>query len=79
MKYIIGEIIIYTSILTIMNNHRNYILIIISLELILIAISYMIIYYSIIYDDIIGIVNTIIILVIGAAETAIGLTMIMMI
>lgn len=77
MRYIIGEIIIYTSIITIMNNHRNYILIIISLELILISISYMIIYISIIYDDIIGIVNTILILVIGAAETAIGITFLM--
>lgn len=79
MRYIIGDIIIYSSIMTIINNNRNYILIIISLELILIGISYNIIYYSIIYDDIIGIINTIIILVIGAAETAIGLTMIMMI
>jgi NADH:ubiquinone oxidoreductase subunit K len=48
-----------------------------SLELILISISYLFVYISIIYDDIIGILSTIIILVIGAAETAIGLTLIM--
>jgi NADH:ubiquinone oxidoreductase subunit K len=47
------------------------------MELILIGISYNIIYISIIYDDIIGIISTIILLVIGAAETAIGITMIM--
>lgn len=75
MDRIIGEILIVVCILTILNNHRNYILIIMSLELILISISYLFIYYSIMYDDIIGIINTLFILVIGAAETAIGLTL----
>ena len=50
-----------------------------SLELILISISYIFIYYSILYDDIIGIISTIYILVVGAAETAIGLTILMLI
>lgn len=50
-----------------------------SLELIIISISYIFIYYSILFDDIIGIITTIFILVIGAAETAIGLTILILI
>lgn len=59
-----------------MNNNRNFLVIFINLELILLSISYMFIHQSVIFDDILGIVNTILILVIGAAETAIGLTFI---
>lgn len=72
-----GDIIILCSILTIINHYRNYLLVIISIELLLIGISYNIIYISIVFDDIIGIISTIIFLVIGAAETAIGITILM--
>lgn len=74
----VGEGIIIISIIAIINNNRNYLIIILSFELILISISYLFIYYSLSFDDIIGIIYTILLLVIGAAETAIGLTLIML-
>lgn len=76
---ILGILIILLNLIAILNNHRNYLLIIISLELILISISYLFISFALLFDDFIGILSTILILVIGAADTAIGLTLLMLI
>jgi NADH:ubiquinone oxidoreductase subunit K len=43
----------------------------------LLSICYLFIYYSLLYDDLGGIISSIVLLVVGAAETAVGLTIIM--
>lgn len=60
--------------LSVIKNIKNYIKILISLEIILISISILILNSSILFDDIDGAITTIFILCIGAAETAIGLS-----
>lgn len=70
---IIGEILIITSILSILINIRKNILILISLELLFIGISLLFISTSLLLDDFNGITSAIIIISISAIESAIGL------
>lgn len=72
LKYSI--IIIIISIISIIKNRNNYIIILLTLELLLIAISLIFLESSLFLDDINGIVTTIFLLTLGAIESAIGLT-----
>lgn len=78
MKYIpleeIGYFIILISMISIIKNRNNYIIILLSLELILIAISLIFISSSLYLDDFKGIVVSIFLYTIGAIESAIGLS-----
>lgn len=67
---------IIIGILNIIIKKNNYIVILISLEIILIAISLLFLLKVIEYDDSYNIIYSIIILIIGATESAIGLTII---
>ena len=57
---------------------RNLLLIIVSMELILLAINLNLIWFSILLDDLTGAVFSILILTIAAAESAIGLAILVM-
>lgn len=70
----IGIVLIMLSIISIIYNRKNYILILVSLELLLLGISLIFITSSIIFDDISGIMTALFLLTIGAAESAIGLS-----
>jgi len=70
----IGIVLIMLSILSIIYNRKNYILILVSLELLLLGISLIFITSSIIFDDMSGIMTALFLLTIGAAESAIGLS-----
>lgn len=70
----IGIVLIMLSIISIIYNRKNYILILVSLELLLLGISLIFITSSIIFDDMSGIMTALFLLTIGAAESAIGLS-----
>ncbi len=77
----IGLFLILISVISIFNfiklgkyNKINLIYILLSLELFLLGISLLFIYYSLYFDDIYGITTALFILTIGAAESAIGLS-----
>ncbi len=55
---------------------RNLILMLICLELMLLGISLMLVYYSIQYDDILSLIYSLYIIGIAGAETAIGLSIV---
>jgi NADH-quinone oxidoreductase subunit K len=55
----------------------NYIIILVSIELIIIGITILFINYSLVYNNIEGITTSIYLLLLAAAETAIGLTIIL--
>ena len=57
-------------------NRQNIIIILMSIELLLLSINLNFIYFSIIVDDIIGQVFSLLILTVAAAESAIGLAII---
>lgn len=65
---------IFVSIVSILLNRNNYIFILISLELFLLGISLLFISASLFFDDLNGIMTALFILTIGAAESAIGLS-----
>lgn len=70
----IGIVLIILSIISIINNRRNYIIILVSLELLLLGISLIFISSSILFDDMNGIMTALFLLTIGAAESAIGIS-----
>ena len=70
----IGIVLIVLSIVSIIYNRRRYIIVLISLELLLLGISLIFISSSIIFDDMNGIMTALFLLTIGAAESAIGLS-----
>lgn len=65
---------IIISIISIIKNRNNYIIILLTLELLLIGISLIFLDSSIKLDDFNGIISTIYLLTLGAIESAIGLT-----
>ena len=73
----IGLIIIIIGLISILLKRENYIIILISIELIIIGITILFINYSIYFNNIEGITTSIYLLIIGAAESAIGLTIIL--
>jgi NADH-ubiquinone oxidoreductase chain 4L len=66
-------IIFLIGILGFVLNRKNIILMLISIEMMLLAITLLILIYSTLFEDIIGEVFSIYIIVIAAAESAIGL------
>lgn len=65
---------ILISLISIIKNRNNYIIILLTLELLLIGISLIFLDSSLRLDDFNGIVTTIFLLTLGAIESAIGLT-----
>lgn len=70
----IGIVLILLSIISIIYNRNNYIFVLVSLELLLLGISLIFISSSLIFDDMNGIMTALFLLTIGAAESAIGLS-----
>lgn len=70
----IGITLIIISIISIIINKNNYIFILISLEILLLGISLIFISSSLFFDDLNGITTALFLLTIGAAESAIGLS-----
>jgi NADH:ubiquinone oxidoreductase subunit K len=70
----IGIVLIILSIISIVYNRKNYILVLVSLELFLLGTSLIFVSSSIIFDDMNGIMTALFLLTIGAAESAIGLS-----
>lgn len=70
----IGKVLIILSIISIIYNRKKYIFVLVSLELMLLGISLIFISSSIIFDDMNGIMTALFLLTIGAAESAIGLS-----
>ena len=65
---------IFISLISIIKNRNNYIILLLTLELLLIGISLIFLDSSLRLDDFNGIVTTIYLLTLGAIESAIGLT-----
>ena len=72
----LGAIIFFLGVLGIFLNRKNVIVILMSIELILLAVNINLISFSIFSGDILGQVFTMLILSIAAAEAAIGLAII---
>ena len=72
----LGAIIFFLGILGIFLNRKNVIVILMSVELILLAVNINLISFSIFSGDILGQIFTMLILTIAAAEAAIGLAII---
>lgn len=65
---------IFLSFLSLLKNRNNYIILLLTLELLLIGICLIFLDSSIRLDDFNGILSTIFLLTLGAIESAIGLT-----
>jgi len=76
--YRIGTILFLIGILGFIFNRRNIILLIISIEMILLAISFIIILSSILLDDLMGINFSLYLLAIAGSEAAIGLAILVL-
>ena len=73
---ILGAIIFSLGIIGIFLNRKNVIVILMSIELILLAVNINLVSFSIFLQDIVGQVFTMLILTVAAAEAAIGLAII---
>jgi NADH:ubiquinone oxidoreductase subunit K len=71
--FVIGFSILVISFLGIIVNRSNIIITFLSIEMMLLSINFIFIIYSRFLDDILGQVNALLFLTIGAAESAIGL------
>lgn len=72
---ILANILILTSLISIIKNFNNNIILLISLELLFIGITLLFLYSSLYLDDFEGIITSILLLCISATESAIGLTL----
>ncbi len=72
----LGAIIFFLGIIGIFLNRKNIIVILMSIELILLAVNINLISFSVFSGDIIGQIFTMLILTVAAAEAAIGLAII---
>ena len=72
----LGAIIFFLGIMGIFLNRKNVIVILMSIELILLAVNINLISFSIFSGDIVGQIFTMLILTVAAAEAAIGLAII---
>lgn len=70
----IGIFLIIISILSIIKNRTNFIIVLLSFELLLISFSLFLIQASTSFDDFSGILNSILLLIMGAIESSIGLS-----
>ena len=73
----LGAIIFFLGVVGIFLNRKNVIVILMSIELILLAVNINLISFSIFSGDIVGQIFTMLILTIAAAEAAIGLAIIL--
>lgn len=78
IKYIFVSVIIFMiSFFGLIYNKKSILIILISIELILLSVNILFIVFSIYLDDIVGQIFTIFILTIAAAETSIGLSLLL--
>lgn len=78
IKYILVSVIIFMiSFFGLIYNKKSILIILISIELILLSVNILFIVFSIYLDDIVGQIFTIFILTIVAAETSIGLSLLL--
>ena len=78
IKYILVSVIIFMiSFFGLIYNKKSILIILISIELILLSVIVLFIVFSIYLDDIVGQIFTIFILTIAAAETSIGLSLLL--
>ena len=78
VKYILVSVIIFLiSFFGLIYNKKSILIILISIELILLSVNILFIVFSIYLDDIIGQIFTLFILIIAAAETSIGLSLLL--
>lgn len=78
IKYIFVSVIIFMiSFFGLIYNKKSILIILISIELILLSVNILFIIFSIYLDDIVGQIFTIFILTIAAAETSIGLSLLL--
>ena len=78
IKYILVSVIIFMiSFFGLIYNKKSILIILISIELILLSVNILFIVFSIYLDDIVGKIFTIFILTIAAAETSIGLSLLL--
>ena len=78
IKYILVSVIIFMiSFFGLIYNKKSILIILISIELILLSVNILFIVFSIYLDDIVGQIFTIFILTIAAAETSIGLSLLL--
>ena len=78
IKYILVSVIIFTiSFFGLIYNKKSILIILISIELILLSVNILFIVFSIYLDDIVGQIFTIFVLTIAAAETSIGLSLLL--
>ena len=73
---VLGAIIFSLGVIGIFLNRKNVIVILMSIELILLAVNINLVSFSIFLEDIVGQVFTMLILTVAAAEAAIGLAII---
>ena len=72
----LGAIIFFLGVIGIFLNRKNVIVILMSIELILLAVNINLVSFSIFLQDIVGQIFTMLILTVAAAEAAIGLAII---
>lgn len=78
IKYILVSAIIFMiSFFGLIYNKKSILIILISIELILLSVNILFIVFSIYLDDIVGQIFTIFVLTIAAAETSIGLSLLL--
>ena len=78
IKYILVSFIIFMiSFFGLIYNKKSILIILISIELILLSVNILFIVFSIYLDDIVGQIFTIFVLTIAAAETSIGLSLLL--
>ena len=78
IKYILVSVIIFMiSFFGLNYNKKSILIILISIELILLSVNILFIVFSIYLDDIVGQIFTIFVLTIAAAETSIGLSLLL--
>lgn len=78
IKYILVSVIIFLiSFFGLIYNKKSILIILISIELILLSVNILFIVFSIYLDDIVGQLFTLFILTIAAAETSIGLSLLL--
>lgn len=78
IKYLLVSVIIFlVSFFGLIYNKKSILIILISIELILLSVNILFIVFSVYLDDIVGQIFTIFVLTIAAAETSIGLSLLL--
>lgn len=75
---ILSLLIIFIGIFGVVFNFKNFIIFLLSIELSLLGINLFLIFSSIIIDDFLGLIFSLIVLTVAAAEAAIGLSLLIL-